>query len=101
MPQSGCCVVRVLGPVQVAGASGAARPTRAALLTEAVAYLACHPDGATYDQLAQEVFVRSPRPATARSLIGELRAWLGVGADGEWHVPRLAHADDRLTLRGR
>jgi DNA-binding SARP family transcriptional activator len=78
-------VVRVLGPVEVIGAS---RPFRRAWCLELVTYLALHPAGVTVDAWATALWPnRFPPDATRFSTVSEARRALGRASNGSDHLP--------------
>ena len=83
-------MVRVLGPVVLEGTSAPLTGRGA----ELVAYLACHPEGVSADQIKAALWpVREPRPQTWLNRMSACRQALGVAPDGEYVVP---HFDNRL-----
>jgi DNA-binding SARP family transcriptional activator len=61
--------------------------------TALVAYLACRPQGATVEQLAEALSpVRRLSPSTIWSLASRTRKWLGSDPDGNPYFPRTADA---------
>ncbi len=85
--------MRVLGPVEVAGAT---RPFRRAWCLELVTYLALHPDGATGDKWVTALWPdRLPPDATRFSTVSDARRALGRASDGTDHLP---HGVGRLRL---
>jgi nucleoid-associated protein YgaU len=94
--------VRLLGPVDVAGAlgpepvtlkDGRAVASHVARATALVAYLACRPGGATMEQVSEALSpVRRLTPNTVWSLASRTRKWLGSGPDGLPYFPRTADA---------
>jgi len=86
-------VVRVLGPVEVIGAS---RPFRRPWCLELVTYLALHPAGATTDSWSTALWPEElPSDASRFSTVSEARRALGLSPDGAEHLPR---ANGRLRL---
>jgi DNA-binding SARP family transcriptional activator len=86
--------LRVLGPVQVAGASESfeGRPR----LTELVVYLAFHPEGLAGDSFAAALWPEKRVPLqTLSNRLHEARRALGTTEDGR---PRLIRADGRHLL---
>ncbi len=79
-------VVRVLGPVDVIGAT---RPFRRAWCLELLTYLALHPGGALADTWTTAVWPdQVPPDATRFSTASEARRALGCSSDGSDHLPR-------------
>ena len=74
----------LLGPVQ-ARCYGKPVAKRKAYYTEALAYLALHPQGVTSEQVADAFGINVPR---ARTVISDLRLWVGTNpATGTPHIP--------------
>ena len=85
--------IRVLGPVDVVGAS---RPFTRAWAKELVVYLAMHPHGASNDAWAAALWPdRLMAASSLHSTASVARRSLGHGADGRDHLPR---AHGRLAL---
>jgi DNA-binding SARP family transcriptional activator len=79
-------VVRVLGPVDVIGAT---RPFRRAWCLELVTYLALHPVGVSADDWTTALWPdQLPPDATRFSTSSEARRALGCASDGSDHLPR-------------
>jgi LysM repeat protein/DNA-binding SARP family transcriptional activator len=84
--------VRVLGPVEVAGA----RPFTRAWALELVVYLVMHESGATTDQWSGALWPdRLMAPASLHSTASSARRALGMSSTGEDHLPR---SHGRLAL---
>ena len=79
--------LRVLGPVELhaVGEQTKEVESRPAYFTELTAYLACHPEGLTPNQVAADFGIQNN---TLHTRLGQLRKWLGKqpGSD-EWHLP--------------
>ncbi|MCF4120405.1 LysM peptidoglycan-binding domain-containing protein [Antribacter sp. KLBMP9083] len=88
-------VVRVLGPVELAGMTGTPLPAshqRQAL--ELVSFLAFNP-GARGADISKALWPsREPNLATRRSAVSRARRWLGVDAYGYEYLPRYWSSDD-------
>ena len=85
--------IRVLGPVDVVGAS---RPFTRAWAKELVVYLAMHPHGVSNDAWAAALWPdRLMAASSLHSTASVARRSLGHGADGRDHLPR---AHGRLAL---
>lgn len=88
-------VVRVLGPVELAGVTGTPLPAshqRQAL--ELVSFLAFNP-GARGADISKALWPsREPNLATRRSAVSRARRWLGVDAYGYEYLPRYWSSDD-------
>lgn len=86
-------VVRVLGPVDVLGAS---RPLARSWTLELVAYLAMHPRGATAEMWTTALWPdRVAADPTRHSTVSAARRALGRAAQGTDHLPR---CNGRLRL---
>ena len=86
----------LLGPVQ-ARCYGKPVAKRKAYYTEALAYLALHPQGVTSEQVADAFGLSIPR---ARTVISDLRLWVGTNpATGGPHIPD-AKASAQAQARG-
>ena len=84
-PRSGSVEISVLGNVLVSGASESFRYRRR--LTELVAFLAMHPEGATTDAFATALWPERRVPLqTLANRLSETRRALGLASDGR---PRL------------
>jgi hypothetical protein len=78
--------IRVLGPIEVVGASRAFERTAS---LELVVYLAMHPRGVTTDAWATALWPdRLAAPATLHSTASAARHALGRSAAGTFHLPR-------------
>jgi LysM repeat protein len=94
--------VRVLGPVDVVGArgpepvtlkDGRAVASHIARATALIAYLACRPGGATFEQVSEALSpVRRLTPNTIWSLASRTRKWLGSDPEGAPYFPRTSDA---------
>jgi hypothetical protein len=85
--------VRVLGPIEIFGAS---RPFTRAWAVELIVYLAMHRKGASSDQWATALWPdRIMAAASLHSTASAARRSLGVSISGEDHLPR---AHGRLCL---
>jgi DNA-binding SARP family transcriptional activator len=85
--------VRVLGPVEVAGA---VRPFSRAWTMELVVYLAMHPGGVTTDQWSTALWPeRAMAQSSLHSTASAARRALGVASNGSDHMPR---SHGRLAL---
>ncbi len=87
--------VRLLGPVEVT-APGELEEGRAEACTEALVYLATHPDGVHPTVLGGAVWPRGVSPAVREATIARLRDWLGRDAAGRANL-RIGD-DGRLYL---
>ena len=95
-------LVRVFGSVEVVGApgpepvtvkDGRAVSSHLGRATALVAYLACHPEGATIEQVSEALSpVRRLSPSTVWSLASRARKWLGNDPDGAPYYPRTIDA---------
>jgi len=85
--------VRVLGPIEIIGAS---RPFTRAWSIELIVYLAMHGNGASSDQWATALWPdRTMAAASLHSTASAARRSLGVSVSGDDHLPR---AHGRLAL---
>ncbi len=85
--------VRVLGPIEIVGAS---RPFTRAWAVELIVYLAMHRSGASSEQWATALWPdRVMAAASLHSTASAARRSLGVSISGDDHLPR---AHGRLTL---
>lgn len=79
--------LRVLGPVELHAPGDTTKEVEArpAYFTELAAYLACHPEGVTPNQVAADFGIQNN---TLHTRLGQLRKWLGKrpGTD-DWHLP--------------
>ncbi len=87
--------VRLLGPAEVT-APGELEEGRAEACTEALVYLATHPDGVHPTVLGGAVWPRGVSPAVREATIARLRDWLGRDAQGRANL--LIGEDGRLHL---
>ncbi len=86
--------VRVLGPVEVAGAED----LKSAKAEELIVHLAMHPHGATIDELQEVLWPEeSPSPGRLHTTAWRARQALGVGSDGEPLLPKVAKGRYRLS----
>ena len=88
-------VVRVLGTVELGGATGVELPsTHQRQATELIAFLAFNP-GSRGSDISKALWpAREPNLATRRSAVSRARRWLGTDADGYEYLPRYWSADD-------
>jgi nucleoid-associated protein YgaU len=88
-------VVRVLGNVELAGATGVEMPsTHQRQATELIAFLAFNP-GSRGSDISKALWPsREPNLATRRSAVSRARRWLGTDPDGYEYLPRYWSADD-------
>jgi hypothetical protein len=94
LPAASGVEVAVLGSVQISGAPESFRHRRR--LTELVAYLAMHPDGATTDAFATALWPERRVPLqTLANRLSEARRALGPASDGR---PRLRKRDKRHLI---
>jgi Bacterial transcriptional activator domain len=87
--------VRLLGPVEVR-APGALEEGRAEACTEALVYLATHPDGVHPTVLGGAVWPRGVSAAVRDATVARLRDWLGRDAAGRPNL--VTGSDGRLRL---
>lgn len=92
--------VRLLGTITVDRTAGDAPRRNTARLTDLAAYLACHPEGVTREDLGRDVFPPGSSDAAQRNLVAELRRWFGTDAQDGAYLPRVVDPQDRYTLRG-
>ena len=91
-------VVRVLGSIEVEGAS----EPLGGKSTELAVYLACHPEGVSVDRMKAALWpVREPRPQTWMNRVSVCRQALGTAPDGEFLFPHFDHQLGRLDRRVR
>ena len=91
-------VVRVLGSIEVEGAS----EPLGGKSTELVVYLACHPEGVSVDRMKAALWpVRGPRPQTWMNRVSACRQALGTAPDGEFLFPHFDRQLGRLDRRVR
>ena len=94
----GAPFVRLLGPVDLLDAKGpepvAIKEGRAvanhvARATALMAYLSCHPEGATVERVSEALSpIRRLSPSTVWSLASRTRKWLGSDSAGVPYLPR-------------
>jgi nucleoid-associated protein YgaU len=82
--------VRVLGPVEVLGATGPLEEKRLAQLTEATCYIHLNPGRSSHDFIADLWPTRRPADSARHQLISRLRKWLGTTPEGDPYIPRAA-----------
>ena len=82
--------VRVLGPVEVLGATGPLEEKRLAQLTEATSYIHLNPGRSSHDFIADLWPTRRPADSARHQLISRLRKWLGTTTEGDPYIPRAA-----------
>jgi hypothetical protein len=87
--------LRMLGPVEVS-APGTLEEGRTEACTEALVYLATHPDGVHPTVLGGAVWPRGVSASVRDATIARLRDWLGRDADGQANLQ--VDADSRLRL---
>jgi hypothetical protein len=87
--------VNLLGPVSVR-APGGIEPSRPAIATEIVAYLATHPGGVYPDMLAAAIWPEGVTYDVRDAAVAEVQRWLGTDGIGRPHVA--ADASGRLRL---
>ena len=87
--------LRMLGPVEVS-APGTLEEGRAEACTEALVYLATHPDGVHPTVLGGAVWPRGVSASVRDATIARLRDWLGRDADG--HANLQVDNESRLRL---
>ena len=79
--------LRVLGPVELhaKGEKTKEVESRPAYFAELTAYLSCHPNGLTPNQVAADFRIQNN---TLHTRLGQLRRWLAKKPDsGEWYLP--------------
>lgn len=88
-------IVRVLGDVELAGATGVELPsTHQRQATELIAFLAFNP-GSRGSDISKALWPsREPNLATRRSAVSRARRWLGTDENGFEYLPRYWSADD-------
>ncbi|MGP5291674.1 LysM peptidoglycan-binding domain-containing protein [Brachybacterium tyrofermentans] len=82
--------IRVLGPVEVLGATGPLEERRIAQLTEATCYIHLNPGRSSHDFIADLWPNRRPAGSARHQLISRLRKWLGTTTEGDPYIPRAA-----------
>lgn len=82
-PQVHHPILRLLGPVELVGATGTPPPRAAKQCLEYCGWLLEHP-GTTAQAMASALVVAE---GTRRSNVSRLRSWLGVDADGQPYLP--------------
>jgi hypothetical protein len=87
--------LRMLGPVEVS-APGTLEEGRAEACTEALVYLATHPDGVHPTVLGGAVWPRGVSASVRDATIARLRDWLGRDASGQANLQ--VDGDGRLRL---
>lgn len=87
--------VRLLGPVEVS-APGELEEGRAEACTEALVYLAAHPEGVHPTVLGGAVWPRGVSAAVREATVARLRDWLGRDSTG--HANLRIEPDGRLRL---
>jgi hypothetical protein len=87
--------LRLLGPVEVS-APGELEEGRSEACTEALVYLATHPEGVHPTVLGGAVWPRGVSPAVREATIARMRDWLGRDAEGRANL--LIGEDGRLHL---
>ena len=86
-------VLHATGPEPVSLKNGKAMASHLARATALVAYLVCHPGGATVAQVSEALSpIRRISPSTVWSLASRTRTWLGSDPDGNPYYPRTADA---------
>lgn len=90
--------IRVLGPVEVTGATGPLEEKRLAQLTEAACYIHLNPRRPALDFIADLWPTRRPADSARHQLISRLRKWLGTTAAGEPYIPRAGGDTGGYTL---
>lgn len=93
--------IRVLGPVEILGATGALEAKRLAELTETVTYIYLQPGKAENDFLADLWPTKRVADSTRHQRISRARKWLGAADDGTRYLPRANGADGSYTLEER
>ncbi|MFE6894811.1 LysM peptidoglycan-binding domain-containing protein [Streptomyces sp. NPDC057694] len=85
-------MVRVLGPVDIAGAGGHIDSNRRTVATELITWLALRPNGATRHELDEVIAAGGGRVEnnTRNARVREVRRWLG-----DEHYPKLNEQPDR------
>ncbi len=87
--------VRVLGPVEVRGAS----PINRRRTVELITYLAMHPKGVTASQLKTAIWPEAmPTQDTFNVTVHRARAGLGLDRDGKHHLPHAVTTDNGYTV---
>jgi len=79
--------LRVLGPVELRAPGEKTKEveSRPAYFAELAAYLSCHPEGVTPNQVAADFGIQNN---TLHTRLGQLRKWLGTkSGTEEWHLP--------------
>jgi hypothetical protein len=87
--------VRMLGPIEVS-APGELEDGRAEACTEALVYLAAHPDGVHPTVLGSAVWPRGVSPTVRDATVARMRDWLGRDSQGRPNL--LTTSDGRLRL---
>ena len=90
--------IRVLGPVEILGATGPLEDKRLAELTETVTYIYLQPGKAENDFRADLWPGKRVADSTRHQRISRARKWLGAADDGTRYLPRANGADGSYTL---
>lgn len=90
--------IRVLGPVEILGATGPLEDKRLAELTETVTYIYLQPGKAENDFRADLWPGKRVADSTRHQRISRARKWLGATEDGTRYLPRANGADGSYTL---
>ena len=90
--------IRVLGPVEILGATGPLEDKRLAELTETVTYIYLQPGKAENDFRADLWPGKRVADSTRHQRISRTRKWLGATDDGDRYLPRANGADGSYTL---
>lgn len=90
--------LRVLGPVEVLGATGPLEEKRLAQLTEATCYIHLNPGRAALDFIADLWPTKRPADSARHQLISRTRRWLGATEGGDRYLPDANRADGSYTL---
>ncbi|MDP8931168.1 MAG: bacterial transcriptional activator domain-containing protein, partial [Actinomycetota bacterium] len=97
--QTATVEVRILGPVEIVGATGPC-PTQKA--EELIVYLALHPSGADGDSLMEALWPKEPpSPGRLRNEVSRARQTLGHGPDREAYLPHASHGRYQLSEQVR
>jgi hypothetical protein len=85
--------VRVLGPVDVTGATGSVEPSKANRLTEYLVYLVLHPQvtAPTIDDAIWPNRGRDDNTSTRNTATSKLRKWLGDDPAGRPYLPPFSY----------
>lgn len=90
--------IRVLGPIEILGATGPLEDKRLAELTETVTYIYLQPGKAENDFRADLWPGKRVADSTRHQRISRARKWLGATEDGTRYLPRANGVDGSYTL---